>query len=86
VLDLHKTQFGFLECFITQINFEDGGYQALSYEWGSLEQPFGILVRGAKHEELGHIALTKNLFDALGDLHNCPDIESKRFWVDQICL
>jgi hypothetical protein len=86
VLDLHKTQFGFLECSITQINFEDGGYQALSYEWGSLEQPFGILVRGAKHEELGHIALTKNLFDALGDLHNCPDIESKRFWVDQICI
>ncbi|PMD31075.1 HET-domain-containing protein [Hyaloscypha variabilis F] len=86
VLDLHKTQSGFLECSVTQISFEEGGYQALSYEWGSLEQPFGILVRGAKHEELGRISLTKNLFDALGDLHNCPDIQSKRFWIDQICI
>jgi hypothetical protein len=86
VLDLHKTQFGFLECSITQINLEDGGYQALSYEWGVPERPFRILVRGTEHEELGYIALTKNLFDALGDLHDCPDIESNRFWIDQICI
>jgi hypothetical protein len=86
VLDLHKTQSGYLECSITQINFEEGAYQALSYEWGSLEQPFGILVQGAKDEGLGRIPLTKNLFDALGDLHNCPDIQPKRFWIDQICI
>jgi Heterokaryon incompatibility protein (HET) len=86
VLDLHKSRFDDLECSITQINLEDGGYQALSYEWGKQEQLFQVLIRGTEHEELGYIPLTKNLFDALKDLRDCPDIESKRFWIDQICI
>jgi hypothetical protein len=86
VLDIHKTRFKHLECSISEINLKDGGYQALSYEWGDPEQPFRILVRGTKHKALGYIPLTKNIFDALRDLRDCSDIESKRFWIDQICI
>lgn len=86
VFDLHKTRFDSLECSVSQIDLKDGGYQALSYEWGDREQQFHILVRGMDDEALGYIPLTKNLFDALRDLRDCPDIESKRFWIDQICI
>lgn len=89
VLNLHKTRHNRLSCSIVHINLEEGGYQALSYEWGEPEQPFEILVHGTDEEhqeELGYIPLTKNLFKALKDLRDCPDIKSKRFWIDQICI
>ncbi len=77
---------GIVECTIQQIGLSDGGYQALSYVWGSEEIPFYAVVTDGKGENRGQIPLTKNLNDALRDLWNAEELTSKVFWVDQICI
>jgi len=78
-LTLRGISNGVVECTIQQIKVSEGGYQALSYVWGSEEKPFHALVRDAtkkrhgrmpfmKNKQLGRIPLTENLNDALHDL------------------
>jgi Heterokaryon incompatibility protein (HET) len=86
VVDLWRTSGDYLECSIDQIKFADGGFQALSYEWGNPEQTFKIIVRDTEQDDLTSISLTRNLLNALKDLQDSPDIETKRFWIDQICI
>ena len=75
-----------VECSIRHIRTSQGGYQALSYVWGSEEQPFRAVVRNHKGKALGYIPLTKNVNDALHDLWNAREVASKVFWIDQICI
>jgi len=85
VLELIRGMGDVLECSIKQVKFSDGGYHALSYEWGSEDKPHEIYVRdGGKN--LGAIPLTKNLLHALKDLRDSPDIKTHRFWIDQISI
>ena len=97
ILTLRGISNGAVECTIHQIKVSEGGYQALSYVWGSEEKPFHALVRDArekrhwrtpfmKNKPLGRIPLTKNLNDALHDLWNADELMSKVFWIDQICI
>jgi hypothetical protein len=97
ILTLRGISNGAVECTIQQIKVSEGGYQALSYVWGSEEKPFHALVRDArgkrhgqmpfmKNKQLGRIPLTENLNDALHDLWNADELTSKVFWIDQICI
>lgn len=98
VLDLDTNTKDSLECSITQIKISEHRYQALSYEWGSEEKPFRILVYAKKsprrrsfrktrsRRALGYISLTMNLHNALKDLRDTVGIPSKRFWIDQISI
>ncbi|KAH8598539.1 heterokaryon incompatibility protein-domain-containing protein [Bisporella sp. PMI_857] len=85
VLILHENKSR-LECSIRHIKVSDGGYQALSYEWGSSNTPFRILVRNEKNAVMGFIPLSINLTSALQDLRDSPDVSSKTFWIDQISI
>ena len=85
VLHLHQTKDR-IECSIRQINVSDGGYQALSYVWGSSEKQFQAIVRNECDHILGYVPLTANLKDALEDLRNANDLGPKVFWIDQICI
>ncbi|KAN0112562.1 HET domain containing protein [Hyaloscypha variabilis] len=85
-LTLQGISNGIVECTIQQIGLSDGGYQALSYVWGSEETPFYAVVTDGKGEKRGQIPLTKNLNDALRDLWNAEELTSKVFWIDQICI
>jgi Heterokaryon incompatibility protein (HET) len=75
-----------LECTIYHVKISGAGYQALSYEWGSSETPFQITVRDDKGGKKGYIPLTANLNNALKGLRDVSNGESKRFWIDQICI
>jgi hypothetical protein len=80
VLHLHTTTTGAdIECYLEQIKYEDSGYQALSYVWGSEEKPYGAIVRDKQGETLGHVPLTTNLANALRDLRDAKDGNSKVF-------
>ncbi|OCK79904.1 HET-domain-containing protein [Lepidopterella palustris CBS 459.81] len=35
---------------------------------------------------MGYIPLTLNLYIAIHNLRNAPDLELKTFWIDQICI
>jgi hypothetical protein len=85
VLDLHSTAAR-LECSITQVDLFSAEYQALSYEWGSSETPFRIIVQDETHKAQGYIPLTANLQHALQDLRDSANIKPKRFWIDQISI
>ncbi|KAH6662497.1 heterokaryon incompatibility protein-domain-containing protein [Halenospora varia] len=75
-----------LECTIKEIKLSDGGYTALSYEWGSQETPFRMFVRDRDGRALGYIPLTTNLHNALTDLQDTPGLEGKHYWIDQITI
>jgi hypothetical protein len=85
VLRLH-TNTSRLECSIKQVNILDGGYQALSYEWGAPETCSYIHVRNARHGDRAIIPLTTNLYFALKNLRDASAIQSKVFWIDQISI
>lgn len=86
VLKLHATQGDNIECSIEQINCSDGGYEALSYVWGSEERPFNTIVRDKYGINQGYIPLTTNLRSALQNLRDAEELKSKVFWIDQICI
>jgi hypothetical protein len=75
-----------IECSLEQVKVSQGGYQALSYVWGSEERPFHALVRDSRGKELGIIYLTQNLNAALRNLWNAEGVSNKVFWIDQICI
>ncbi|PMD30290.1 HET-domain-containing protein [Hyaloscypha variabilis F] len=85
-LTLQGTSNGIISCTIQQISVTEGGYQALSYVWGSEEKLFHAQVLDADGRPVGTIPLTKNLNDALQDLWNAAELTSKLFWIDQICI
>lgn len=84
-LVLHSTTYR-IECSTCNTPHQDGGYQALSYVWGSEDRPFEAVAIDSEGKEQGHIRLTKNLRDALCDLRDAKELESKIFWIDQICI
>jgi heterokaryon incompatibility protein (HET) len=86
ILKLHATTGDLLECSIQQINISEGGYQALSYVWGSEERKFRTIVRNDDGKALGYIPLTTNLNKALRDLRDAKELKNKFFWIDQICI
>jgi hypothetical protein len=77
-MHLHATRDR-IECTIQQISFLDGGYQALSYVWGSPEKPFKAIVVDENGNELGYVPLTMNLQSALCDLRDAEEVMSKVF-------
>jgi hypothetical protein len=88
ILTLHGITRGTIECSIQHITVSAGGYQALSYVWGSEERKSRAIVRSAegKGKLLGYIPLTANLQNALHDLWNAEQLQSKVFWIDQMCI
>jgi hypothetical protein len=81
-----KGQYRSLECTIRHINYSEGGYQALSYVWGSEDRPFRLKVQDVAGAPLGYIRITSNLKNALHDLRSATELKSKVFWIDQICI
>lgn len=86
ILELHSNSTDSIECSLKAIKVSEGGYQALSYVWGSEEKPARALVRDAGGQTLGYIPLTANVYQTLQDLRGAPDLTSKTFWIDQICI
>lgn len=87
VLDLLPTKHR-IECRVRQIALSSGGYQALSYVWGSRDQPFQAIVvdEHTSSISIGTIPLTQNLRDAIYNLRDAKYLATKRFWIDQICI
>jgi hypothetical protein len=75
-----------LECSIRHINLSDGGYQALSYEWGPQDSCFHIHVQNDEDGDEAVIPLTTNLHNAIKSLRDTPAIQPKLFWIDQISI
>jgi hypothetical protein len=84
-IHLHATKDR-IECSIQQISVTEGGYQALSYVWGSEETPFKAVIIDANKQELGYVPLTENLQSALCDLRDALEIKNKVFRIDEICI
>lgn len=84
-VQLHATKDR-IECSLQQIRFSEGGYQALSYVWGKPEKTFQAVVLDEDGHELGFIPLTTNLQSALCDLRDAQEVQTKVFWIDQICI
>jgi hypothetical protein len=85
ILKLHATKER-IECSLQQISVSAGGYQALSYVWGSSEKLSNAYVHDEGGIELGYIPLTANLQSALSDLRDADEVMNKVFWIDQICI
>jgi hypothetical protein len=86
VLHLLQAVPGDIQCRLEVKDFSEGGYQALSYVWGSDEKLHTAVVKDENELTLGSLLLTKNLSTALLDLFACNELKSKVFWVDQICI
>jgi hypothetical protein len=86
VLNLHINTDDSIRCNLRQIEISAGGYQALSYVWGSSATVHRAIVTDDKNIPIGYLELTRNLWNALHDLRNWNELESKSFWIDQICI
>ncbi|KAL1647097.1 hypothetical protein SLS58_002868 [Diplodia intermedia] len=66
---------------ISHYNLEDAPrYEALSYVWGSSDQPHRLQLAN----DAGYIPLTDNLKQAFQDLPWL--LETEHIWIDQICI
>ena len=74
-----------LWCTLENVEALYAKYTAISYEWGSQDKPFSILVMDRDKNLLGAIRLTATLKNVLFDLIQSP-IEPKVFWIDQLCI
>jgi hypothetical protein len=86
VLQLHTTKGDAIDLELKPVQHSDGGYQALSYVWGSEDKPFRATVRDGTGTAVGYIPLTVSLADALHDLRDSDEVTNKMFWIDQICI
>jgi hypothetical protein len=59
---------------------------ALSYEWGDKAKTASIAVIGKTGQPLGTIPLTNNLYTALCDLRDAPNLPNHKLWIDQITI
>jgi hypothetical protein len=75
---LHATKER-IEYSIQHISISDGGYQALSYVWGSPQQPFNAFVYDEDGKELGSIPLTVNLQAALCNVRDTAEGKEQGF-------
>lgn len=85
-LELHVGPGKALKCTIHHAELGTVAYQALSYVWGNPLKSHRIAVTDHDGGFVGYVALTENVFHALQDLRNSPEIESKMFWIDQISI
>ena len=74
-----------LWCTLENVEALHANYTAISYEWGSQDKPFSILVMDRDKNLLGAIRITATLKNVLLDLIQSP-IEPKVFWIDQLCI
>ena len=58
-------------------------YEALSYAWGSKDDPSHVLVRGNGNRK-GKIQITRSLDEALRHLRNTR--KHRLFWIDALCI
>lgn len=72
-----------LRCRLRHVQLSNTKFTALSYVWGDSAQQFWIEVVGTR---VSRLPLTQNLHCALQDLRDCPDTQTKTFWIDQICI
>lgn len=61
-----------------------GQYDALSYVWGSTDNPVTITVRSALLTEDSSLSVTQNLAVALK--HLCSSNTPRTLWIDAICI
>ncbi|KAK5123885.1 hypothetical protein LTR85_002081 [Meristemomyces frigidus] len=81
---LHPGESSDIHIDIKTVDFGDGtdmDYEALSYTWGSQDDPWSVLVHGS---DCSTLKVTKNLKKALYELR-LKD-ESRVLWIDAICI
>jgi hypothetical protein len=86
VLHLLSEKGETLKCRIEHVDLDSAEYTALSYEWGSSEHLSRIKVMDVANKTIGHLPLTRNLYSALCDLRDSPQVTTKTFWIDQISI
>jgi len=79
ILHLHKTEGDTVEFDFKLVQHSDGGYQTLSYVWGSEDKLFRAIVRDETGTALGYIPLTLSLVDVLRNLRDSDEVTSKLF-------
>ncbi|KAI9658046.1 MAG: hypothetical protein M1821_002706 [Bathelium mastoideum] len=75
-----------IKCGLEQIPLAEAKFEALSYVWGSEEKPFRAIICDTRGRNVGFVPLTRNLYDALHDLRDTPELKNTNFWIDQICI
>ncbi|KAJ5721342.1 uncharacterized protein N7483_009276 [Penicillium malachiteum] len=85
VLKLRPTRTR-LEVHIYHVSVSECKFEALSYVWGKPDQANYAVVCDESDTEIGWIPLTMNLGNAMSDLRDAEELESKIFWIDQICI
>src|SRR6266496_3796183 len=75
-LDVHGTK-DLIACSIRHVEYTEGGYQALSYLWGSEERPHRAIVVDDQNRPIGYIPLTQNLWNALRNIRDSTELKSK---------
>lgn len=73
--------------YLNACNRLEGGYSALSYEWGSFNPHVNHAVRLTDDSgTMGTLSITKNLEDAITDLKKCPLESGNAYFIDQLCV
>lgn len=85
VLELSATKKR-IEACILHVSISSRSFQALSYVWGKPAQANEAVVVDKLGRAIGRIPLTGNLGNAICDLRDAEELESKVFWIDQICI
>lgn len=75
-----------VECSIQHQRVSHGGYQALSYVWGSADRPYTVRIQAQDEPNMGFIPISSNLNSAMRDLWRSENVKDKIFWIDQICI
>lgn len=75
-----------LRCRIEHVDLSAAQYAALSYEWGNPKEYGFIEVVNADYTSRGVLPLTENLYVALCNLRDSPEIEYTTFWIDQLSI
>ncbi|KAL1641537.1 hypothetical protein SLS58_006043 [Diplodia intermedia] len=85
VLELGATKTR-IEARILHVPVSARSFQALSYVWGNPNQESTAVILDTTGTAIGWIPLTKNLGHAMRDLRDAEELESKVFWIDQVCI
>ncbi len=74
-----------LWCTLENVEALNANYTAISYEWGSQDKTFSILIMDRDKNLLGSIRITATLKNVVLDLIKSP-VEPKVVWIDQLCI